>query len=260
MTSSAPSERTFQIAGAGDAGHFRAKRFGNLHAECADAAGGAVDQNRLLRLKLSFVAQRLQSCECCDRYGCGMFERHGFGLLHQFCFGGAGKFSKCALTNPVNRVAGLELSNVSAGRVNNASNVGAEVFVFGLAQTCHQADGVWFATHEVPIVGIERSGANFDGDFGIAGNRALNIFTSENVRGTVFVVDDCFHDSLVGGRCRPWGCERKMAQRGARNNRESRRSLLFGCGFAGAVHFWASCGARDVRSIYGSGEKDVRAN
>ncbi len=56
------TERADQVdvAGAAHTRHLGAESLGDLHGECADAAGRARDQHRLARLDVRDVAQRLQ--------------------------------------------------------------------------------------------------------------------------------------------------------------------------------------------------------
>jgi hypothetical protein len=45
----------------------------------------------------------------------------------------------------------------------------------------------------MPIQRIDGGGANFNQNFMVAGFGLFYFFTSENIGGTVGVVDDCFH-------------------------------------------------------------------
>ena len=68
-------------------GHLGAKRFGDLHSECADAARGTIDQNPLSTLDPSVVAKSLQSGGAGNRHGRGLLERQPGGLTdHRFPF------------------------------------------------------------------------------------------------------------------------------------------------------------------------------
>src|SRR6185503_433772 len=52
----------------------------NLHGECADAAGCAVDQNFLPRLDAAVVAQTLQRSQCRDAHGACLIEGYVRGF------------------------------------------------------------------------------------------------------------------------------------------------------------------------------------
>ena len=60
--------RLIQIPGTGHSGDLGVERFGDLHGECADAAGRALNQNLVPGLYLTFIAQTLQ----------GSDSRHGY--------------------------------------------------------------------------------------------------------------------------------------------------------------------------------------
>src|SRR5436190_21970650 len=62
------SERSdhFQIAGAANPSYIGAERFGDLDSECTHASRGAVDQDLLARLNLSFIAHSLQCADTRD--------------------------------------------------------------------------------------------------------------------------------------------------------------------------------------------------
>src|SRR6266567_1825919 len=56
------------------AGHLGAERFGDLHGECTDAAGGTIDQDLLSWLDLALVAKQLESGGCRHADGGGLLE------------------------------------------------------------------------------------------------------------------------------------------------------------------------------------------
>src|SRR5579871_1232713 len=100
------------------------------------------------------------------------------------------------MADAVDRIAGLELRHASTDCIYNTGNIGAKAIVFWLAETRHEPNGVRLSSHEVPVVRIERSGANLERHFRVTGSRLLDFFASENVRGAVLIVDDRLHGCL----------------------------------------------------------------
>src|ERR1035437_9795997 len=71
------------------AGHIRAKRLGDLHAESAHASRSAVHQDLLPRMNPALVAEALQRSACRNRNGCRLLETDVWRLEGQSRFEGA---------------------------------------------------------------------------------------------------------------------------------------------------------------------------
>jgi hypothetical protein len=90
-------------------------------------------------------------------------------------------------------VAGLELCHATANRLDLACHVHAESHVLGLAQSGNQANEVRPAAQEVPVIGVDRSGADLDQNLVVPGNGRFDFPDLDDVRRTILGVDSSFH-------------------------------------------------------------------
>src|SRR5580704_1455259 len=65
-----------EIPGAAYAGHFRAKRLGNLHSECSYTSRSTVNQDLLTCLDVPLIAKTLQCGIGGHRYGSRLLKCH----------------------------------------------------------------------------------------------------------------------------------------------------------------------------------------
>src|SRR3989304_5920912 len=65
----------FQVPGTAHRGDFSPKRFSDLHGKSSHTTRGAINQNLLPWMKVSFVAQTLQGGHRRFRYSRSLFER-----------------------------------------------------------------------------------------------------------------------------------------------------------------------------------------
>src|SRR5271167_1769936 len=73
-----------EIPGTAYAGHFRAKRLGDLHCECTHTSRSTVNQDLLTCLDVSLVAKALQCGIGGHGYGCCLLKCHVSWLHDQY--------------------------------------------------------------------------------------------------------------------------------------------------------------------------------
>ena len=71
----AERSRCIHIPGAAHGSDFRPERLGNLDGKCTNTARRAIQQNRVARLDVSFIAKTLKGGKCRERYRCGLLKR-----------------------------------------------------------------------------------------------------------------------------------------------------------------------------------------
>src|SRR5438309_3340239 len=162
------------ISRAAYAGHIRA----DLHRERTHASRRTVNQDLVLRLNLSLVAQAaqpktLQCGECRNRHRSRLLKRHVIGLHDH------------------SRLGGTHIL-VPANRLDLAGHIMAYSCLLWFAQASHYANHVRRASEE-QVSWIEGSRPDFYQDFIVPSGRLFNLFTLEDIGWTVAVVDDCFH-------------------------------------------------------------------
>jgi hypothetical protein len=86
-----------------------------------------------------------------------------------------------------------ELCDVFADSVNDTGNVRAESLVLGLEKSGpHHSHQKNICSQQVPVIGIDRCSMNFDEDFVRLRDWFLDVRETNDIRRTVFGVDDCF--------------------------------------------------------------------
>ena len=184
MTWSAPIERTMsRFLRAAHAGDFSPKRFGNLHGKRPHAPGRTVNQNLLPWLKLSFVAQALQSGE--RRHGNGRCLPRTIGwpvsVLISFHPHTHTRQTPPSVSSK-HLIPWQKLCDVFANRFNPPRDVGAEPRVFGFEKALRQAGQEWLASHAMPVQGICGCRMNFHQHLVILGSRFFYLCELKHVR------------------------------------------------------------------------------
>jgi len=164
-----------------------------LDRESADASGGAVDEDLLVGLEVSVVAEALQGGEGGDGYGGGLFEGDIGRLEGEAGLGCAGEFCKGTGAHAEDGIAGMELGHLAASGFHFACQVHAKLLAFRVAEAGHEADAVGGAAEEVPVVRIDAGGADTDEDFVVGGCGFGNLGQLEDAGRTVALVDDGLH-------------------------------------------------------------------
>src|SRR6266550_5117172 len=173
------------ISRAAYAGHIRAERLGDLHRERTHASRRTVNQDLVLRLNLSLVAQAaqtktLQCGECRNRHRSRLLKRHVIGLQDQCRLGSTHILGKGSFAGAEHRVAWFELGYVPANRFDLAGHIMAYSCLLWFAQAGHYADHVRRASEE-QVNWIDGSRPDFYQDFIVPSGRLFNLFKSENI-------------------------------------------------------------------------------
>src|ERR1035438_4918029 len=105
-------------------------------------------------------------------------------------FRSAGVFGKSAFAGSKDRIARLEARDPRAGGFHDSGDIRSKARRFGLADTCEQADESGCASKEVPIIRINRGGADADEHLVCAGQGLLDVGVFEYVGRAVAMVED----------------------------------------------------------------------
>src|SRR5437660_10069747 len=130
---------------AAHAGHFGAKRFGDLHGERTDAARGTVDQDLLTWLDLALVAKQLESSGCRYADGRGLLEREVGRLRNEMVRRSGRVLGEGARAPTEYLIAWPEAGHAIADRLDRSRYVRSRHTAFwlpvgrtsGLRQACH---------------------------------------------------------------------------------------------------------------------------
>jgi hypothetical protein len=170
----------FNIVCTANASYVRAKCLRDLHGKSADASRRAVNQDRLPRLKVPFIAKSLQGSEACDGHSRGKFEADAFGFPDELVFGSARVFGKGAFAEAEHGVAWLELRCLFSDCYDLASDVDA---------------GAWAL--ETPVQRVDGSGANADDNFVVLWNGLFEVLYFEDLSQGALGVDGGFHAAEI---------------------------------------------------------------
>src|SRR6267143_4430769 len=138
-----------------DTGHIRAKRLGDLHRECAYASRGAVDQDLLPRLDLSFVANSLQGGDARDVDRSRLLKCDVCWLDRDSSIRARTDILGKGSTSPAKHlVAWFELRHILANRFNRPCKINAQSCVLRFSQSNpHHTHDLGRAFNEVPVIG-----------------------------------------------------------------------------------------------------------
>ncbi len=128
---------------AADCGHLRAKGLGNLDGEGGDSASAAVDEDSLIGLQMTFVAQGYQRSYRSDRNSGGMFERDGSRFVTQSCFGSDGIFGASTASRSEDFIARAEAGDPGADLLDDTGEIEPEERFLRVGQTCSKAQRIW---------------------------------------------------------------------------------------------------------------------
>lgn len=130
-------------------GHFGAKGFGDLDGERAHPARCAIDQHLLPRLDFSKIAQTLQRGDSRGRDRRRFFERDvGWFWRDRFTHGHV--IGIRSVSPAEDFIAGLEIRDLLAGRLDHARKIRAQPCVFRSGKSADDA-GKEQAGHGVPL-------------------------------------------------------------------------------------------------------------
>jgi hypothetical protein len=113
--------------------HLSAERLGDLDGECAHAARGAVDQDVLPRLKLTFVAKALERGHPGDRYGGCLLERDVGWLQGQLVLGCTRVLGERAPAGAEYGIAWLKTPHALADGLDFAGEIDSRIRWLGFA-------------------------------------------------------------------------------------------------------------------------------
>src|SRR6266853_6869954 len=204
------------ISSAAHPGHISTERLGDLHRERTHAPRRTVNQNLLPRLNLSLVAKTLQGGERRDRHRSRLLKRHVVRLHDECGLGRACILGQGAAARAEHFVTWFELRNVRAHRFNHAGHIAAQSWVLWFAQADLYANEVRPASVE-PVNWIDGSIAHFDQNFIVRSCWFFNVFQLDNIRWTIVVIDDSFHEFRLRA------CRTYRSTRASRSTRFSRR-------------------------------------
>jgi len=169
-----------------DPGDGRAERPGDLHGERANAARCPVDQDLLAGLDPASVAQAHQGGDGRHRHGGRLLEGQRSWLAGQQVLGDGDVLAETAARyQREHLVAGTELSHVPADRLHLPGHVATQDAELRAAQpqrAGYQPRDVGLASHDVPVVGIDRGGTYPDQDLVVPGHRLVDVREVQVVR------------------------------------------------------------------------------
>ena len=175
-----------------------AERLADLDREAADPAGGAVDEEALAGLQPAGIAQAVERGEGGGRDGGRVLERDRRGLGDdelRLCADELGAGPEAAAED---LVAGAEVGDRRADRLDGAGDVEPGDAELRPAQTGREAHRKRRSEHGEEVAGVHGRGARANEDLVVADGRRLDRAQLEDVGGSVSVVDDGLHRSLLG--------------------------------------------------------------
>jgi hypothetical protein len=129
----------------------RIRGLSDLHSQGADAAGGTIYQQTVVRFETAVFAKRLEDSSAGKRQGGGLLEAQAGRLADQMGSRAARQFSKRARAKAKHFFPGNEVINVRADCLNNTCDIDATDELPGAAQSLAQAQNVGLAPHEMPV-------------------------------------------------------------------------------------------------------------
>ena len=190
------AERTDEIhlPGAANAGNTAPERLGDLHGERADASTGTDDQDLLARLHGARIAQSLERGAPGQRKGGSGLEREIRRLRHEVALVGTHVLGERAFTPAEDLVPGSEPCHVPTDRLDLPGHVRSPDRVLRGAQPGpRHADDERAGPHEVPVLRVDRGGADAHQDLAVTDGRTLDLPELQHVRRAVPVLDDRPH-------------------------------------------------------------------
>ena len=151
--------RLLDVPRAANSRHFSSERLGDLDGERADAAGSAVDEDTLSRLKSAAVAQPLEGRQSGDRKGGRVLEGH-LCRLEGGCLLDAGVLRKRSVRDPEDVIPRLEVGDVLADRLHRAGEVDADRRGLRPAQAGDGTRDPGSARDVVPVDAVHRRRAD----------------------------------------------------------------------------------------------------
>ena len=118
----------------------------------------------------------------------GVLERKIGRLGAQSGFRRTGVLGEGAFAGAENVVARAEACHGGSSGFDGAGDVSAEARVLGRQQASHETKEIGLAAEEMPVVGIDRCGANAEEDFVGGGRRGWGFFKLEDSRRAVAMV------------------------------------------------------------------------
>src|ERR1700674_3824052 len=140
---------------AAHAGDFGAERFGNLHGEAAEASGRSVDQDFVTWLDLALIAKQLEGGGCRHPDGRGLLEREVGRLGHEGALCCPGVLGKGARAPAEHLIAGSELRDVLADRLDRPRDIRSRDTVLWLAHPDRHARDIRHASDENPVAHMD---------------------------------------------------------------------------------------------------------
>ena len=185
------------LGAARDAGDLGAVGLRDLDGEGADTATRADDQDALAGLYVRHVADRHEGSDTGDRRGGRLLDREARGLAQERRAGADREVGERALHDAHHLVAGGEIGDALAHRLDGAGRVtAAGVSLPQLLQVGHEPRELRLAGHEVPYVGADARGADLDAHLTGAGYGLGDVAELEYVGRAEGVLDDRLHGVL----------------------------------------------------------------
>jgi hypothetical protein len=183
-----------QLGGAGDPGHPRAGRLGQLDRVRADPAGRPDDQDPLPWLDLADVAERLEGGDPGDGHDPRLLEADPCRLVREVVRRRAGVLGVGAVGPAEDLVARLEPGHVGTDRLHGPGDVHAPDPDLGPAQPeADEADQVRQARHDVPHAPVQAGGVDPHQHLVVAGHRPVDVGVLQRLEPAVAVLDDGLH-------------------------------------------------------------------
>ena len=204
----------FDIARAADTGYFRAVVFRELHGECADAAGRAVDQDFLARFDLTFVAQALQRRECRNRHGRSLLEGHICRLgRDRAALADYDILRDGAVRTAEYFVARLETRDALTDGFDRAGEVDPDAHILRRAEAGREAHEIRRAAHRVPVDRIQSRRVHFHEQLVVRGGRLGELIDGQHVWCAIAASDESLHGLRSRRQRRGGAARRAIAER-----------------------------------------------
>src|SRR5438552_13626235 len=182
---------------AAHAGHFGAKRFGDLHRECTVATRGSIDQDLLTWLDLALVAKQLESGRCRHADGRGLLEGEVCRLRNELVHRSGRVLGEGARAPTEYLIAGPKAGHAIADCLDRSRYVRSRHTAFWLP--VRRPSDVRHACHNEPVTHMYGSRVNANQRLTILDRGLGDFLKTENSLGVaVPVLNDCFHRYTSG--------------------------------------------------------------
>ena len=171
--------RLLEVPRAADRGDLGAERLRDLYGECADTAGGAVDEDVLSRLHLPVVPEPLQRGECRDRDRRRLLEGQVRRLGRDPTVHRAHDLCERSGVRAEHFVAGPKIVDVLADGLDDPREVVSREARLRPPNAGHDARRHGCAVQAVPVDLVQRGGANAYKDPVIRERRRLDLLELE---------------------------------------------------------------------------------